>query len=193
MSDALDDIVDVALLVAAAIESCGGEYFVGGSLASSVDGEPRATNDIDFVMDLPMGRVSDLRQALGDDFELDVDMLRDALRRGSCANAFYLPMVLKVDFFGHPHGPFDESEFARRRAVEVRPSKTLFVKSPEDTVIPKLLWYRDGGEVSDKQWRDIIGVLRSQGERLDDDYTRLWSSRLGVDDLLDRALRDAER
>ena len=193
MSDALDDIVDVALLVAAAIETCGGEYFVGGSLASSVDGEPRATNDIDFVVDLPMGRVGALRQALGDDFELDVDMLRDALQRGSCANAFYLPMVLKVDFFGHPHGPFDESEFERRRPVEVRPGKTLLVKSPEDTVVRKLLWYRQGGEASDKQWRDIIGVLRSQGERLDDDYTRRWSSRLGVDALLDRALRDAER
>ena len=78
MSDTFDDIVDVALLVAEAIESCGGAYFVGCSLASSVDGEPRATNDIDFVVDLPMGRVSDLRLALGDDFELDLDMLRDA-------------------------------------------------------------------------------------------------------------------
>jgi hypothetical protein len=192
MSDALDDIIDVALLVAAAIESCGGDYFVGGSLASSVDGEPRATNDIDFVVDLPMGRVGHLRHALGDDFELDEDMLRDALRRGSSANAFYLPMVLKVDFFGHPHGPFDESEFERRRAVEVRPGQTLFVKAPEDTVVRKLLWFREGGAASDKQWRDIIGVLRAQGERLDVDYIRRWSIRLGVDDLWERAVGDAE-
>jgi hypothetical protein len=111
-----DDVIGVALIVAEALESVGAKYFVGGSLASSVDGEPRSTNDIDFVIDIPLGAIRELASALGEDFEVDVDMLREAVLRGASANAFYLPLMLKIDFFGHAHGPFDNSEFARRPA-----------------------------------------------------------------------------
>ena len=87
--------LDIAIRVAAAIESNGGNYFVGGSLASSLQGEPRATNDIDLVIELPLGKVRNFRSSLGADFELDEDRLRDALlhdssevalvpRRGMC-------------------------------------------------------------------------------------------------------------
>lgn len=186
-----DDVIEVALRVARAIEQSGGTYFVGGSLASSVDGEPRATNDIDFVLDLPLGRIGDLRSALGPDFEVDEDMLREALLRGSCANAFYLPTVLKIDFFGHAHGPFDDSEFARSRPIEVRPEQKLVIKSPEDSVLRKLLWYRQGGEVSDRQWRDIRGILSNQGERLDVTYLEEWARRIDVAALLERAMRES--
>jgi hypothetical protein len=78
----------------------GAEYFLGGSLASSLQGEPRATNDIDFVIALPLGKVGELASALGGDFEVDTDSLRDAILRASCANAFYLPVVTKIDLFG---------------------------------------------------------------------------------------------
>jgi hypothetical protein len=186
------DVIDVALRVAAALERAGGSYFVGGSLASSLHGEPRATNDVDFVIDLGLANVSTFIAELGPDFELDAPQLREALRRGSCANAFYLPWVLKVDFFGHAHGPFDESEFSRRTRVQVRPDgASLFVKTPEDTVVRKLLWYRDGGEVSERQWRDVQGVLKSTGPALDFPYVERWASTLGIQALLARALRDA--
>jgi hypothetical protein len=75
-----DDAVAIALRVGAAIEAAGGSYFVGGSLASSLQGEPRATNDI--VLELPIGRVERLVAELGPDFEVDTDMLRDALLHG---------------------------------------------------------------------------------------------------------------
>ncbi|MBK8998041.1 MAG: nucleotidyl transferase AbiEii/AbiGii toxin family protein [Myxococcales bacterium] len=186
-----DDAISVALRVAAAVEAAGGTYFVGGSLASSLDGEPRSTNDIDFVIDLPVGRVAALAAALGPDFEVDEAMLRDALLRGTCANAFYLPWVLKVDFFGNAHGDFDESEFSRRRRVEVRSGASLYVKSPEDTVLRKLAWYQAGGEVSERQWRDVQGVLRTHADDLDQSYLEAWSRRLGVEDLLAKARREA--
>jgi hypothetical protein len=187
MSDRPEDVIDVALRVAAALESVGARYFLGGSLASSLDGQPRATNDIDFVIDIPIGKVGALAAALGADFEVDGDTLRDAVLHGRCANVFYLPQILKIDFFGHGHGPYDESEFSRSRAVTVRADRTLIVKAPEDTVLRKMLWYREGGEVSDRQWHDILGVLRTQGSRLDIDYVRTWAARLSVVDLLDRA------
>jgi hypothetical protein len=187
-----DDAVEVALRVAEALDKVGAGYFVGGSFASSLDGEPRATNDIDFVIDLKAGKIADFVAALGTDFEVDADMLRDAVLHGRSANVFYLPLVLKIDFFGHPHGTYDDCEFSRRRAVTVRDGRTIFVKAPEDTILRKLVWFRDGGGVSDRQWRDVLGVLRTQQDRLDSAYLRDWAKRLGVMDLFDRAVSEAK-
>lgn len=192
LSQLASDALDVAVLVAAAIERVGGEYFVGGSIASSLQGEPRATNDIDFVVALPLGRLSAFREALGDEFEVDLDMLREAIRTAGSANAFHLPSVTKIDFFGRGYDGYDESEFARRRAVVVRPSgATLVVKSPEDTVLRKLLWYRAGGGASERQWRDVVSVLRIAGALLDDGYLNAWAERLDLTEMLRRGRADA--
>jgi len=140
------------------------------------------------VIALPLGKVDELRTALGGDFEVDTDTLRDAVLRASCANAFYLPVVTKIDFFGRGYEPFDESEFARRRPITVTASgQSLVVKSPEDTVLRKLLWFREGGEVSEKQWRDIVSVLQISGDKMDQTYLTGWASRLRVTNLLERA------
>jgi hypothetical protein len=187
MTDSPDDVIDVALRVAGALESVGATYFVGGSLASSLHGEPRATNDIDFVIDMAIGRAGALAAALGEDFEVDVDMLRDAVMHGRCANVFYLPLAMKIDFFGHAHGAFDDAEFLRRRPILVREGRALVMKSAEDTILRKLLWFREGGEVSERQWRDVLGVLRAQQGNLDDAYLQEWARRLGIADLLERA------
>jgi hypothetical protein len=183
-----ENAIDIALKVALALTTVGAEYFLGGSLASSLQGEPRATNDIDFVISLPLGKIGELTAALGDDFEVDVDTLRDALLRASCANAFYLPVVTKIDFFGRGYEAFDESEFSRRQTTTVTASgESLVVKTPEDTVLRKLLWFREGGEVSEKQWRDIVSVLQISGDKMDQTYLAGWASRLHVTDLLERA------
>lgn len=182
------DALDVALAVARAVEAVGGAYFVGGSLASSLQGEPRATNDVDVVVDLPLGRIGAFVAALGGDFEVDVDMLRDALLHGGSCNIFFLPSLMKVDLFAVGPSAFDEIEFARRRPVQVRASgETLVLKSPEDTVLRKLLWYRAGGEVSEKQWRDVVEVLRVSGASIDPSYLTSWAARLGLAALLARA------
>lgn len=187
-----DGVLDLALEVADALTAVGADYFLGGSLASSLQGEPRATNDIDFVIALPMGRITAFRDALGPEFELDLDMLRDAVQHARSANAFYLPFVTKIDLFGRGYEPFDESEFSRRRPIVVRPpSRSLFIKSPEDTVLRKLLWYREGGEVSERQWRDVVSVLRISGGEMSSDYLDAWASPIGVSDLLRRARADS--
>ena len=88
-------------------------------------------------------------------------MLRQALVAGTSANAFFLPVLTKVDFFGLGRSEFDESEFARRRPVVVSDAgESLVIKAPEDSVLRKLLWFREGGSVSDKQWRDVVAILR---------------------------------
>ncbi len=184
--------LDVALRVAAALEAIGCEYFIGGSVASSLQGEPRATNDIDLVVAMMPHRVREFAERLGPDFEVDQEMLRDALTRGSCANIFYLPMVTKVDIFALGPTRYDEVEFNRRRKVRVRSTgEELCIKAPEDTVLRKLLWYREGGEVSSKQWRDVVEVLRVSASEIDAQYLTLWAEKLRVDDLLSRARAEA--
>jgi hypothetical protein len=184
--------LDVALRVAAAIEAVGGAYFVGGSLASSLQGEPRATNDVDMVLELPLGRVRDFIAKLGSDFEVDVDALRTALRTGGTCNVFFLPWLTKVDLFAVGPAPYDELEFGRRRKIVVRePDTTLFVKSPEDTVLRKLWWYRQGGETSERQWRDVVQVLRFSGETMETGYLARWAGELGIADLLTQATTEA--
>ena len=179
--------------VGAAIEQAGGRYFVGGSLASSLQGEPRATNDIDVVVDLPIARMPDSVAALGGDFEVDEDALRGALAQTRSCNIFYLPVVMKVDSFCVGGSPFDVSEFDRRRRLLVRPPDgTLVVKSPEDTVLRKLLWYVAGGGVSDRQWRDVVEVLRVSAAELDRTYLTTWAARLSLSELFERALTESE-
>ena len=186
------DAIAVAMRVGAAIEQAGGRYFVGGSLASSLQGEPRATNDIDVVVDLPIARIPDLVAALGGDFEVDEDALRGALAQTLSCNIFYLPVVMKVDLFGVGGSPFDVGEFDRRRRVLVRPPDgTLVVKSPEDTVLRKLLWYVAGGGVSDRQWRDVVEVLRVSAAELDRTYLATWAARLHLTELFERALTES--
>lgn len=183
--------LEVALLVARALERAGVDYFLGGSLASSVQGEPRATKDIDFVVDLPEGKVQQLQAELGPDFEVDVEALGEAVRRRGSWHVFYLPSFVKVDLFVRRDGPFDESEFARRFPLEVSPGVHLVIKRPEDTGLRKFLWFRDGGGDSTTQWRDVVEVLRVSGPEIDDAYLDLWAARLQVGDLLARARREA--
>ena len=115
-------------------------------------------------------------------------MLRHALLTGSTANIFYLPGVLKIDLFAIGNSAFDEAEFARRRPVVVRETgNTLVLKSPEDTVLRKLLWYRDGGGVSERQWRDVVQVLRISGPALDEHYLDTWATLTDSGELLERA------
>ncbi len=185
------DVIDVTLLVAAAFERSGVAYFLGGSLASSFQGEPRATNDIDLVIGLSEAQVDGLVGALGPDFDVDPEALRRAARERGSWNIIYVPAVTKIDLFVLRAGPYDQSEFARRRPVEVRPGQFLFLKSAEDTVVRKLLWYRSGGGASERQWRDVVQVLRHSRSVLDQAYLDTWASQLGLAGLLAQARHEA--
>jgi hypothetical protein len=178
--------------VTEALERTGVGYFLGGSLASSFQGEPRATNDIDLVVDLEEGQVEGLAVELGADFDVDEVALRRAAAEKASWNVIYLPTATKIDLFVLRDSPFDRSEFGRRRRVEVRAGRFMFVKSPEDTVLRKLLWYRTGGEVSDRQWRDVVQVLRQSRSLIDPRYLDEWAAEIGVEDLLARARKAAE-
>ena len=181
-------VIEVALLVAGALEHLGIEYALGGSVAGGMFGEPRYTRDLDFAVRMEPAQVEEFSARLGPDFSVDESGLRDAIRMRSSENIFFLPRFFKIDLFLGGREPFDDSEFRRRVRIAIAEGGELFVASAEDILLRKLAWFRLGGEVSDQQWRDVLGILRVSGHRLDRSYLEEWGQRLGVDDLLARAL-----
>jgi hypothetical protein len=95
---------------------------------------------------------------------------------------------IKVDLFVAGGTPIDHLQLSRRRSVDVG-GRQIFVHPPEDILLQKLRWFRAGGETSDRQWRDVLGIVRIQGERLDRQYLETQGRVLGVGDLLERVLR----
>ena len=187
--------LEVALAAAHALDQCGLRYVVGGSLASSVSGEPRSTLDVDLVVAISAADVDSLVAALGDDFYADAEAVQRAVRQRSSVNVFHRATSTKVDLFVLGGSPLDEQALNRRVRLQVAtdPDRFLYVYTPEDTLLQKLRWYRLGGEVSDRQWRDVLGIVAVQGRSLDDSYLRSGADLLAVTDLLDRALREARR
>ena len=183
-----EDPAGVAVRVARAFERAAVEYAVGGSIAASAYGEPRATRDLDFAVRLSASQATTLVQELGSEFEVDTGALNDAIRSGRPVNIFYLPVFTKIDLFIRGYEPYDEAEFARRRAIEPVSGEQIQASSPEDNLLWKLRWFRKGGEVSDQQWRDVLGLMRVSGDTLDFDYLRTWARAHAVEDLLERAL-----
>ena len=192
MTAAPVDPIAVALTVAGTLETLGIAHTIGGSIASSIAGEPRATIDIDFVAALSEADVPRLVSALSADFYVDERALRRAVRDRGVANLIHQPSQLKVDIHVCGGTPLDEQQIARRQAVRVIGDRVLHVHPPEDILLQKLRWYDMSGGVSDRQWRDILGIIRVQGPRLDHDYLLRNAPVLGVSASLRRALRQGE-
>lgn len=190
----LTEPIRVTLLVVEALNGLNIPYFVGGSLATAVHGVARATMDVDLVADVRPEHAQSLVRALGPDFYADAEMIRAAVRGRGSFNVIHKPTMFKVDVFIPKGRPFDRSQFARRIAQSLTEDGTdrIYIASPEDNILAKLQWYRLGGEVSDRQWRDVLNVVRIQGARLDRPYLRYWARELDVADLLEEALNQGD-
>ncbi|MEL6428992.1 MAG: hypothetical protein AAFU73_14485 [Planctomycetota bacterium] len=180
----------VAGHAAEAFDAAGVRYLVGGSVASTLHGEPRGTLDVDFAVHLGEEQVDPLAAALEEHFIVDVASIAEAAAAKRMFNAIHAKLFIKADVHVRAAEGHSLAEMDRALVVELPGSgRTLRVATPEDTALRKLWWYRAGGESSDRQWQDVRGVLRGRRE-IDRDYLDRWSGELGVTDLLARALAE---
>jgi hypothetical protein len=182
---------EVLRQVVQVLDDLGVPYVIGGSFASSAYGEARSTRDADLVVELHADSIEALASRFESDFYISRDAMREAIREHRSFNAIHLESMFKVDFFVRGESAFDREEFGRRiaRPLQELGGHTWFIKTPEDTVLRKLEWYRASGDTSEQQWRDVLGVLAVWRGRLDDGYLDRWAVTLGVSDLLERARR----
>lgn len=189
----MDESLSVALSVARILDALEVRWFLGGSLASSVHGVPRATLDADIVADLTPAHVKPLLRSLGNEWYMDEGAIRAAMESRSSFNLIHLGSAMKVDVFLPKLRRFDGGQFARasRTPITEEAGAEIPVCAAEDIIVAKLEWFRIGQETSERQWSDIVGVMRINKGGLNLELLRESSRELGVMDLLEKALAEA--
>jgi hypothetical protein len=189
----LPDSIKVSLLVTRALEDLGISYLIGGSLASVIHGKPRLTNDVDIVADIKESHINALVSLLESGFFIDTLAIRRAIRERSSFNIIDLESMFKVDIFIVRGDTWSREQMRQREAkqlIEGDNSTVRQIANAETIVLQKLWWFRKGGEISHKQWDDIIGVLEVRSDELDYDYLQVWAAELGVSDLLKKSFAE---
>ena len=192
--DRHDDLVVALTPLIDVLERLGVAWYVGGSVASTVHGRFRATNDVDVIANLREKHASTIRMALEADHYVDEESICDAVRRRSSFNLVHFGTGLKIDVFVPAESDYEAGVRARRVSEPIGyagDSHRLWVASAEDTILAKLAWYRRGGGASERQWRDVQGMIELRGPELDLKYLRRWAPVLGIGDLLEEALMNA--
>ncbi|MFB2876585.1 hypothetical protein [Floridanema aerugineum] len=190
----LEDPIWLAHQLATIFNSLNIPYYVGGSVASSLQGEIRFTQDLDLVINIQTTQIEPLIQAMAGQFYISEVAVDEAIRgRTSSFNVIHLTTTEKADLFVMRDDEFSRSQMSRRQLhiPDNDLSKSFYICSPEDTVLQKLLWFRMTARESQKQWRDILGVLKLQRENLDFDYLNQWAGKLQLTDLLTQVLQEA--
>jgi hypothetical protein len=187
--------LDVVLRVIAVLDEMEIPYLIGGSFASSLYGLARSTNDADLLAAIKLEHTQALARKLEPEFYVEESAIKRAVQAGGAFNIIHIERAFKVDMFVAKAGGFAEKQLERRqlRTVSNGPDHEAYFASPEDTILAKLEWYRRDNEVSDLQWRDVLNVLKVQGDKLDLGYMQHWAQKLSVADLLDQALIEAKK
>lgn len=192
--DRHDDLIVALTPLIDVLERLGVAWYVGGSIASTVHGRFRATNDVDVIAELREEHASPIRVALEADHYVDEESIRDAARHRSSFNLIHFDTGLKIDVFIPDDSRYEAGVRARRvfeQIGDAGSTRRLWIASAEDTILAKLGWYRRGGGASERQWRDVQGVIELRGAALDVAYLHRWAPVLGIADLLGQALAEA--
>ncbi|HEV3341759.1 MAG TPA: hypothetical protein VG125_15435 [Pirellulales bacterium] len=168
-------------------------YMVTGSLASSLQGEPRSTHDIDLIVALALDQAEVLSHAFPPpDYYLSYESVREAIRQRTMFNLLDIRGGDRVDFWLLTNDEFDRMRFSRRRLQRAEPvGISINVSSPEDTILAKLRWAQLSGG-SEKHFHDALRVYEVQHLALDHKYLNEWAQRLGVESLWQRLQAEAE-
>lgn len=166
-------------------------YFIGGSLASAIHGTIRATMDADIIADISIQDVDLFIKDLQEEFFIDEVSIHDAIVARICFNLIHKKTMFKIDVFPWKSEPFESSQMERKVFFKLSSSDddSAYFASAEDILLAKINWYRLGGEISDRQWSDIRGIIRVQEFTLDYEYLRYWANQLSLTCLLEKALQ----
>jgi hypothetical protein len=177
--------VESGELLATAIrsaEALGIPYMLVGSLASMRYGEPRLTLDFDIVVDLTFASTEKLCQAFdGPDYYVSLPAALEALRQRKQFNVLHPKSGMKIDFMIARQDAWGRRQLERRRQVELYPGQQCYIAAPEDVILGKLLYYREGQ--SDKHLRDIAAMLQTSGDEIDRADVAAWAAKLDVLDI----------
>ena len=190
-------MTDIARLIAElrdVLVDCGIPFYIGGSVASSVWGNPRQTNDADFVVMMQETQVDCLAERLEPEYMLSRSSMIEAIRSGQPFASFqllHMEQLWKFDVFVRHEDGHTTEIFKRVRQVRVFEDVEVACAGPEDIVIQKLRWFELGNRVSDRQWNDIVQVLEVQRGLLDEPYLDKWADHFGLRELLDEARAQA--
>ncbi len=168
-------------------------YAIGGSMASSIYGKVRFTQDADITVEPFDDRADRLFEILKPQYYISKEAMYQALMQRRSFNIIHLKSAFKIDIFIRKDTAFEKQLITRRRTLKLSDSlgKSFSVVSPEDIILLKLQWYCDSGH-SERQWNDVIGILTTQREKLDFDYMRKWSDILGINELLEKVISESE-
>lgn len=185
--------IEVTLKVTGILEKLGISYIIGGPLASTLYGMVRTTQDSDIIAEMQLKHVKPFVASLQNEFFIDEEMIPESIQHNSSFNIIHRDSMFKVDVFIPRPRPFNQSQLARaqRQTFSLESEMSANFASAEDTILSKLEWYLMGGEVSDRQWRDILGVLKTRAGELDLAYLHKWANELKVSDLFERALKES--
>jgi hypothetical protein len=176
------------------LDSLSIRYAIGGSIASALYGTVRFTRDADISVQ-PFSSVADkLYELLKDEFYISREAMEEALRSHGSFNVIHFKTVFKIDVFVHGPSEFEGGLLDRARMLRLSDAnrRDVSVVSPEDIVLLKLRWFRESDCTSEHQWNDVLGVLAVQGRSLDFEYLADSVKKLGLEELLDRAIAEAE-
>ena len=168
------------------------QYYVGGSLASSLHGIPRATQDVGIIADIALQHIPKLVNALEAEFYIDGDMIKEAIQRRKSFNIIHYETMFKVDIFIPKLDTASQEEMERRQQYQVSDSSRnlLYLASAEDIILNKLQWFQMGGGVSERQWNDVLGVIQVQHQKLDHSYLKRSAQQRGVAELLQKVFNE---
>lgn len=188
----MDSLTDALGLLVAALERLRIRYLIGGSVASSARGAPRTTLDVDLLAEIGELQATDFVALLGPDWYADQKAIRDAIQAAYPFNVIHIPSGQKLDIFPAAE-EFHQSELSRATPMSFdAPGRMIRcpVATAEDILLAKLRWYRSGGEVSERQWTDVLSIL-AMNPAADRDYLMAWAKRLRVEDLLAKAIHES--
>lgn len=168
------------------------EYVIGGSIASSLYGKVRFTEDADVTVEPFAGKADEFFRLVRSDFYINWDAMQQALRQKSSFNVVHLKSAFKIDVFIQNDTEFEKQLLSRRKFMKLSEGfkKAFSVVSAEDIVLLKLRWYQQGDCTSERQWDDLVAVMEVQAKKLDLEYMKKWAATLGINELLEKAVSE---